>query len=113
MYHATKREITRSEMAEERKYLNIRLNTYDTVIPVRIEAEYEPFYRNAAKLITNTINSYFGAYKNKKSEKEILYMAMIDIALELELLKQSKDTEPYEDILKKITAEIEETLEKS
>ncbi|MCD8211175.1 MAG: cell division protein ZapA [Prevotella sp.] len=99
-------------MAGEKKLLNIRLHVYDMVIPAKVEAENEPFYRNAAKLITDTVNSYSDAYKKTKSDKEILYMAMIDIALQFELLKQNKDTEPYDNILKKITTEIEEALDK-
>ena len=45
-------------MAEGKDKLNIRLHVYDTEIPVyNIIPEEEPFYRNAAKLITETVNT--------------------------------------------------------
>ena len=37
-------------------------------------------------------------------------MAMLDIAISLELEKDRNDTGPYNDILTKITAEIEDAL---
>ena len=61
--------------------LHIRLNVYDTVISVNINREDEEYYRKAEKLITTVVNSYASVYKGRKSEKEILYMALIDIAL--------------------------------
>ncbi len=79
-------------------------------IPVNVLQEEEPFYRNAAKLIAETVNSYAAQYKATKSMKEILYMAMIDIALNYEFLKERKDTDRYDNILKTLTAEIENTL---
>ena len=45
-------------MMEENNKLNIRLHVYDTDIPVKVLREDEYFYREAAKLITNTVNTY-------------------------------------------------------
>lgn len=98
-------------MAEENEKLHIRLHVYDTDIPVNINRNDEPFCRNAAKLITDKVNFFSGIYKTSKSEKEILYMAMLDIAVSLELEKTHNDTEPYDNILAKLTAEIEDALE--
>lgn len=80
-------------------------------MPIYVLRADEPFYRNAAKLITDTVNAYAETYRTTKSEKEILYMAMIDIALKLQMEKTHNDTAPYDDILTKITAEIETTLD--
>lgn len=98
-------------MAEENDKLHIRLHVYDADIPVKILREEEYFYREAAKLINSTVNTYADIFKGRKSDKEILYMAMIDIALKFEKNKNRNDIEPYNDILAKLTAEIEETLE--
>lgn len=95
---------------EENDKLHIRLHVYDTDIPVKILREDEFFYREAAKLINSTVNTYAEIFKGRKSDKEILYMAMIDIALRFEKNKTRNDIEPYNDILAKITAEIEEAL---
>lgn len=97
-------------MAEENDKLHIRLHVYDTDIPVKIQREDEYYYREAAKLINNTVNAYAEVFKGRKSDKEILYMALIDIALKFEQDKARNDVEPYNDILTKVTAEIEEAL---
>lgn len=97
-------------MAGENEQLHIRLHVYDMDIPVKVMPEDEPYCRNAAKLITDKVNALSEKYKTSRSEKEILYMAMLDIAINLEFEKSSNDTEPYDNILTKITTEIEDTL---
>lgn len=100
-------------MAEDNKEkLRIRLHVYDTEIPVNVRPEDEPFYRDAASLITNTVNAYASRYKGPKNSKEILYMALIDIALRYEMEATRNDTKPYTDIISKLTSEIEDTLKK-
>ena len=85
-------------MAEEKERLNIRLHVYDTDIPVKVDREDEYFYK------------YAEVFKTKKSEKEILYMAMIDIALRYEKEKGHNDTSEYDNILSSLTKEIERIL---
>lgn len=97
-------------MAEEKTKQHITLNVCSTAISVYILRDEEPFYRNAAKIINDTVNTYSNVYRTTKSEKEILCMAMIDIALKLQMEKTHNDTAPYDDILVKITAEVEEAL---
>ncbi|MCI6160788.1 MAG: cell division protein ZapA [Prevotellaceae bacterium] len=97
-------------MAEENDKLHIRLHIYDTDIPVNVKREDEYFYREAARLINSTINTYADLFKGRKSEKEVLYMAMIDISFRYMKDKDNKDTSVYDDILKKLTGEIEEAL---
>ena len=97
-------------MAGENDKLHIRLHVYDTDIPVTIMREDESYCRNAAKLITEKVNMLSERYRASKSEKEILFMAMLDIAIALEFEKTHNDTEPYNGILTKLTTEIEEAL---
>ena len=97
-------------MAEEKERLNIRLHVYDTDIPVKVDREDEYFYREAAKLISSTVSRYAERYKTKKSEKEILYMAMIDISLRYEKEKGNNDTSEYDNILSSLIKEIESVL---
>lgn len=96
-------------MAEQEK-LHIKLNVYDTEISVNVPRSEEEYYRKSAKLITDIVNSYSQIFKGKKSDKEILYMALIDIALRYEKNEGKNDTAPYNDILHKLTSEIEEAL---
>ena len=97
-------------MAEENKKLNIRLHLYETDIAVKVFPEEEEYYRNAAKLINNTMNLYVPMLRGRKTEKEILYAAMLDIALAHEKMVNVNDTGIYNDILEKLTSEIEDAL---
>lgn len=90
--------------------LLIRLHVYDTDLSVRIPREDEEYYRKSAKLIDGIVNSYTKIFKGRKSDKEILYMALIDVALRYEKEAGRNDTQPYQDILTKLTAEIEDAL---
>ena len=92
--------------------LQIRLHVYDTDLTVSIPREDEEYYRKSAKLIDEIVNSYSKIFKGRKSDKEILYMALIDVALRYEKESDKNDTQPYNDILNKLTAEIEDTLAK-
>lgn len=98
-------------MAVENDKLHIRLHVYDTDIPVTVRSEDEPYCRKAAKLITDKVNSLMDVYRTSRSENEIIRMAMLDIAIDLEFEKSSNDTKPYDDILTKITSEIEDALD--
>ena len=98
-------------MAEqEQDKLLIRLHVYDTDLSVRIPREDEEYYRKSAKLIDDIVNSYAKIFKGRKSDKEILYMALIDVALRYEKESDRNDTKPYADILEKLTSEIEDAL---
>ena len=77
---------------------------------VNVVREDEKMYRDAAKLITDTVNTYADVFKGRKSDKDLLYMALIDIALRYENESTRNDTEPYSDILGKLTSEIEDAL---
>ena len=98
-------------MAEqEQDKLLIRLHVYDTDLSVRIPREDEEYYRKSAKLIDDIVNSDTKIFKGRKSDKEILYMALIDVALRYEKESDRNDTKPYDDILEKLTSEIEDAL---
>ena len=95
-------------MAEEK--LHIKLHIYDTDLHVNTYPDDEHYYRDAAKFITDIVNSYASIYKGMKSDKDILYMALLDIAFRYEKECGRNDTKPFSSILTKLTSEIEETL---
>lgn len=97
-------------MTREEEKLHIRLHIYDTDMPVAISKDDEYTYREAAKDINEAINAYSEIFKGKKSDKEILYMALIDIAYNYEVEKSRNDISPVTNILSKITSEIEDAL---
>ena len=78
--------------------LQIRLHVYDTDLSVRIPREDEEYYRKSAKLIDDIVNSYTKIYKGRKSDKEILYMALLDVALRHEKEECKNGTQPYNEI---------------
>lgn len=98
-------------MAEVKKEKQrIIVHIYDLDIPITVDADQEQYYREAAALINDRANAYFGAWKGRKSDKEILYFAMIDIALRCVHETKRNDVTPYDDILTKLTSEIEAVL---
>jgi len=97
-------------MADDNK-LNIRLHIYDTDMAVKINRQDEEMYRNAATLITEVVGSYTDYYKGLKSEKEIHYMALVDIALRFQRESKRNDITPFSDVLKQLTGEINAVLD--
>lgn len=97
-------------MAEDSK-LNIRLHIYDTDMAVKINRSDEEMYRNAASLITEVVGNYTTYYKGLKSEKEILYMALVDITLRYEREAKCNDIAPYSEALRQLSTEINAALE--
>lgn len=98
-------------MAETNKAKqHITLHVYDTNLSVYCEPEKEVLYRNAAKNITETVNQYAQIFKGRKSDKDILYMSLIDIALRYEMELDRNETQPYDQLLSQLTTEIEEEL---
>ena len=95
---------------DEQSKLTIRLNIYDTVVTVNVPREDEPLYRKDAELINELLNIYYSNFKGIKSDKEIIYFAMIDLGLRLQRELQRNDTKPYDDILRQLTSEIETEL---
>ena len=96
-------------MAEQNKdRLHIRLHVYDEEIEVVINRDDEVYYRNAAKLITERYNAYSQAYKGRKSDHTIALMTLVDIALMHQKERANNDTSPYDNVLARLTAEIEE-----
>ncbi len=97
-------------MAEQKDRLHIRLHVYDEEIEVVINRDDEEFYRRAAKLITERYNAYAQAYKGRKSDHTVALMTLIDISLMYQKERSNNDTTPYDNVLARLTAEIEDVL---
>ncbi|MBQ8656462.1 MAG: cell division protein ZapA [Prevotella sp.] len=98
-------------MAEQnRERLHIRLHVYDEEIDVTIDRAEEAYYRAAAKLITDRYNAYAQAYRGRKSDHTIALMSLIDVALLYEKERDHNDTSPYDNMLARLTADIESAL---
>ena len=98
-------------MAEQNKdRLHIRLHVYDEEIEVVINREDEEYYRSAAKLITERYNGYAQRFKGRKTDHTIALMTLVDIALSYQKERASNDTMPYDNVLARLTSEIEAVL---
>jgi len=99
-------------MAEQNSNrLHIKLHVYDEEISVVIDREDEEYYRAAAKLITDRYNAYAEVFKGRKTDHTVGLMTLIDIALMYEKQRASNDTLPYDNVLARLTSEIEEILD--
>ncbi|MDO4931165.1 MAG: cell division protein ZapA [Prevotellaceae bacterium] len=100
-------------MEENVEKQHITIHIYDTQISIMVPKEQEQMYREAGTMINERLNTYFGHYKGLKSDKEIIYYAMIDIALRCVAESKKNDVAPITDILTELSDEIKEALEKS
>lgn len=99
-------------MEENVQKQHITINVYDTPISIMVPKEQEANYREAGKMINDRLSAYFSAYKGLKSDKEIIYYAMIDVALRCVAESKKNDVSPFTDLLSTLTSEIEEALKK-
>lgn len=88
----------------------ITIHLYDTDLSVLVVPSDEEYYRKGAKLITDIVNSYASRFRGLKGDKEILYMALIDIALRYEKEAVKNDATALNEVLSKLTSEIEEAM---
>lgn len=97
---------------QQKDIQNITLHIYDTDIHVSIPRQQEESWRKAAQLINERLNAYYGNYKGQKSDKEICYYAMIDIALKCVTESNKNDISPITSILEELSKEIADVMKK-
>lgn len=90
--------------------LRIKLHLYETDLMVNVPREEEQYYRAAAKQVTETVNTYAKIYQGKKTHNDVMYMAMLDLALRSNKLAALNDTQPFMELIAKLTHEIEEVM---
>lgn len=90
--------------------LRIKLHLYETDLMVNVPREEEQYYRAAAKQVTETVNTYAKIYQGKKTHNDVMYMAMLDLALRSNKLAALNDTQPFMELIAKLTQELEEVM---
>lgn len=90
--------------------LRIKLHLYETDLMVNVPRVEEQYYRAAAKQVTETVNTYAKIYQGKKTHNDVMYMAMLDLALRSNKLAALNDTQPFMELIAKLTQEIEEVM---
>lgn len=95
-------------MANEKQ--NITLSIRNTQIHITVRRDQEPLYREAGQIINDRLNKYFKNYEGLKSDVEITYYALIDVALRYVAETKRNDMEPVKNILSQLSSEINEAL---
>jgi cell division protein ZapA len=89
---------------------HITIHVYDVPIDLMVPKDQEALYREAGSLINQRLNAYFSHFKGQRADKEIIYYAMIDIALKYVMETKRNDMEPVANILDELSAEIQKAM---
>lgn len=89
----------------------ITLMIGDINFPLRISRDEELIYREASKLINNTLNKY-RTYFEKADPVQVISMAALEIAVGKVKLENRNDTAPYIEKLEGLTKELEDYFRK-
>jgi len=89
---------------------HITIHVYDMPIDIMVPKDQEALYREAGTIINERLNTYFSYFKGQRADKEIIYFAMIDIALKYVMESKRNDMEPVTTILDELSAEIQEAM---
>lgn len=89
----------------------ITLMIGDINFPLRVNREEEQIYRDASKLINNTLNKY-RTYFEKADPTQVISMVALEIAVEKVKLENKNDTAPFIEKLEGLTRELEEYFRK-
>ena len=91
----------------DKLYIQLRID--NQIYPVNVERSEEEYYREAERNINDRLNIYKAKFPNLAHE-QYLYMVMLDLSLRLVKSERRNDTEPYRQVMGKLTEEIENTL---
>lgn len=79
-------------------------------IDIMVPKDQEALYREAGTLINERLNTYFSYFKGQRADKEIIYYAMIDIALKYVMESKRNDMKPVTAVLDELSAEIQKAM---
>ena len=91
--------------------LNIQLMIGNHMHPITIRRELEEVFRKAAKKINDKLSRYRESYPNLSYER-CMSITLLDFAVYALQAENSAATQPYDDVVKQLTAEIEQALAK-
>ena len=89
--------------------LNIQLMIGNQMHPITIRRELEEVFRKAAKKINDKLSRYRESYPNLSYER-CMSITLLDFAVYALQAENNASTQPYDDVVKRLTAEIEQTL---
>ena len=96
-------------MAEEGKQ-HISLNICDEKISIYVKADEEVFYRDAEKLVRATYGKYAELFRGRRGDRFVAATALLEIGVKYQMEHASKDTDAYNNLLNRLTADIDKAL---
>ena len=93
------------------KMMKINLLIDNQRDPLNIPREQEAKYRDAAKMINNTLNKYRSMWPELSANNHWA-MAALEIAFNLTTNEDRNDTKPYLDKLEELTKELDNYISK-
>lgn len=97
-----------TEARQEKQHISLLV--YDEKIDVYVKPDEEEYYRRARDLVTNTYNKYAQVFKGRRSDHTIALLTLVDVGLKYIKESEKNNTAPYDDVLDKLTSEIEDAL---
>lgn len=87
--------------------INIQVGSFK--LPLTVNQEDEPIYREAARMINDRLEAYQTKYRAANLTQEyMLSFSALDIAVRLVRQQRTTDIGPVEEIIKSLTAELED-----
>jgi len=97
------------EVKNEKQHIS--LSVFDEKLDIYVKsAEEEGYYRDAEKLIRNTYGRYAEMFRGRRSERFIAAASLLDIGVKYQMESANKDTDAYNNVLSRLTSEIDEAL---
>lgn len=97
-----------AEVNKEKQHIS--LNICNEKIDIYVKADEEIFYRNAEKLVESTYTKYDELFRGRRSERFVAATALLEIGVKYQMEHASKDTDSYNNLLERLTSEIDEAL---
>jgi len=97
-----------AEVNKEKQHIS--LNICDEKIDIYVKGDEESFYRDAAKLVQATYQKYAEMFRGRRSERFIAATALLEIGVKLQMESANKEVDSYNNLLSRLTADIDEAL---
>jgi len=91
---------------------HISLNICDEKLDIYVRGDEEAYYRDAASLVKNTYSKYAELFRGRRSERFIAATALLEIGVKFQMERANKETDSYNNLLKRLTSDIDEALQK-
>lgn len=97
-----------AEVKKEKQHIS--LNICDERIDIYVQPDAEGYYRDAEKLVQTTYGKFAEMFRGRKGERFIAATALLEMAVKYQMEHASKDIDSYNNLLQRLTSDIDEVL---